>query len=180
MIKIGIKEFPRAYQMAAAICEAQNPYFPLNVSVLLDGIETYRIYDVSSKTYNAAFAAKESQRVFPQKAWTIYNELLDTYLIIWNAARSSPSIRYSVAHEIGHILLDHQRTWPTDIALKKRRKEAEANVFANCLLAPFDAIQALHGPIPYSARLVAQYFEIPASAAAKIKYDYEYWLLMRR
>lgn len=179
MIRIGIKEYPRAYQAARAISTHFAASFPLNVSQLLENIRTHKIYDISSKTYNSSFAKDKNEMVSPKKAWTIFNPQLDVYLIVWNAFESPSSIRYSVAHEIGHIILNHERSWPTDIALKKRQKETEANVFANCLLAPLDVMHRLCEQKPFSARLVSTYFGIPYAVAKKMQYDYEYWVLLQ-
>lgn len=177
MITIGIKAYPRAFQAAQLLQKQCSLPFPLNVSLLLQHIEQHNIHDVSSRTYNSSIAQCSDEMLFPQHAWTIYNQHLDFYLIVWNIAQPIASIRYSVAHEIGHILLNHERSWPTDISLKKRQKEAEANVFAHCLLAPFKDIHALCHGRPYNARLMADYFDIPYPVAKKLRYEYEFWLL---
>lgn len=109
MSTIGIRDYPHACQLAQALCQHAGLPFPLNISLLLDQITTHKIYDVSSKTYNSTFAAGPQEALNPRHAWTVYNQPLDTYLIVWNPARPQAAIRYSVAHELGHILLGHQR-----------------------------------------------------------------------
>lgn len=150
--------------------------FPLNVSHLLDAIETHTIFDLSSHTYNGSHVQNPREMLHPKKAWTIYSEHLDAYLIVWNPAQSRASIRFSVAHEVGHILLNHERAWPTDSPLGKRGKENEANTFAKCLLAPFEAIHRAFPQAPFNAGLVAAYFDIPYKTATAVRHEYEAWL----
>ena len=169
-------EVPHACREAWRLHKRHGLPFPLNVSHLLDAIETHKIFDLSSHTYNSSHAQNPREMLHPKKAWTIYNEHLDAYLIVWNPALSRASIRFSVAHEVGHILLNHERAWPTDSPLGKRGKECEANTFAKCLLAPFDAIHRVFEQKPFSAKMVAACFDIPYSVATGMRHGYEAWL----
>ena len=161
--------FPEAFEAACAFHRAPLQY-PVNVSRLLEAGQSYKIYDVSSQTYNAQFAAGDTAaRILPRRAWTLYNPQLDTYLIVWNGGRPASAIRHSVAHELGHIVLNHQRGWPTDPVLAKRQCERAADAFALYLLAPFQEVRTLCGTGHYNARLVACYFGIPYRIANSLQ-----------
>ena len=176
----AIKNYPDALLAAKRLHEGCPMPFPLNVSRLLEAIGTHTVYDLSSQTYNDTYALHDGEMLHPQKAWTIYNEQLDVYLIVWNAAQSRAAIRYSVAHEIGHIVLNHERSWPADKALMKHKKEQEATAFAKYLLAPLEEIHILCGTKPYNAKLVAEFFGIPYLAAQQLRSDYTRWRHMER
>ena len=171
---------PHACREAQRIHKRYGLPFPLNVSHLLDAIETHKIFDLSSHMYNCHYAQNPREALHPKKAWTIYNEDLDVYLIVWNPAKQRASIRFSMAHELGHILLNHERAWPTDSQLGKRVKENEANAFAKCLLAPFEAIYRVFPQAPFTAKSVAVYFDIPYNAATGIRHEYEVWRQARQ
>ncbi len=178
-MKIALEMYPEAYWTAQSIHERYALFFPLNVSRLLDCMSSYKIHDLSSWTFNTTCAQSETEMLYPKRAWTIYNENLDTYLVVWNKNMDRSSIRFSVAHELGHILLNHERGWLTDRTLKKQYKESEASAFARYLLAPFGAIQCLLHTKPFNARLVSKYFGLPYASARELRYDYEYWLLAK-
>lgn len=64
------------------------------------------------------------------------------FYIIYNEKDNLQERRFTVAHEIGHILLGHLFSNPTSQQEKKIR-EQEADIFATFLLAPVCIIQAL-------------------------------------
>ena len=130
MIKGAPRDYPYACRAAQAIHRKHHFAFPLNVSLLLESIESHRIYDVSARTYNTSFAQSEAEMLRSKKAWTPLNEQLDTYLVVWNGDRSPAAIRYSVAHDLGHILLNHERAWPTPRERLIRDQERAAESFA--------------------------------------------------
>lgn len=167
--------YPLAGQAARALHGRHGLPFPLNVSHLLERIKSHRIYDLSSRSYNAGVAQSESEMLCPQTAWTIFNDMLDTYLIVWNPAHTPEGIRYFVAHELGHILLNHERAWPTDRVLTKRHKEREANAFARFLLAPPERVHEVCGGV-FDTRLVAARFGISRTVAAQVRADHEHWM----
>lgn len=178
-MKAPLRTYPEAYRAAKAIHERHPLPVPLNLSRLLDCMGTYKIHDLSAQTFNRTCAQNKREHLHPKRAWTIYDQTLDIYLIVWNKALGRASIRYSIAHELGHILLNHERGWPTDRVLGKSRKENEANAFARYLLVPFPALQKLFRAQPFSAQAVADHFDIPYAAAAKIYPDYAYWQLKK-
>lgn len=80
------------------------------------------------------------------------------YMIIYNAAvMVRQRIRWTIAHEIGHIVLGH-----IDGAYKGGDKEAEANYFARELLAPLSVLDELGARTPAA---ISQTCDISSEAA---------------
>lgn len=74
-------------------------------------------------------------------------------LVLYSHGWDVPRVNYTLAHEVGHILLGHTGA-PTD--------EAEANRFASALILPFAPLRAL-GRV--SARRAADFFGCSLTAA---------------
>lgn len=60
------------------------------------------------------------------------------YVIIYNESHSEQRIRWTIAHELGHIMLNHFRGVCVD-----KNKEAAANYFARELLLPLAVLGTL-------------------------------------
>ena len=72
-------------------------------------------------------------------------------LIVYNKQKSRPRKRFTVAHEIGHILLGHVGKYQLvnrDPSSKDDPIEQAANVFASRLLAPACVLWALNAHAP--------------------------------
>ncbi len=78
----------------------------------------------------------------------------DITLVLYNHGWDVGRINYTLAHEVGHILLGHAGG---------ADDEARANRFASALTVPFAPLRALGG---VSARQVADFFGCSVSAAA--------------
>lgn len=66
---------------------------------------------------------------------------LESKIVVYNSTHPSVRNRFSIAHEIGHLLLKH--SFKNDIFCLKSRdpREVEANMFAAELLMPFEWIK---------------------------------------
>ena len=94
---------------------------------------------------------------------THYARKTGNYLIAVNEdGRSAARIRWTVAHEVGHIAAGHFLEIDDNFLPNDRLMEEEANYFAASLLAPFEEIwkNRLRG-----AREISLYFGISAEAA---------------
>lgn len=85
------------------------------------------------------------------------------FYIIYNEKDNLQERRFTVAHEIGHILLGHLFSNPTS-QQEKEIREQEADIFATFLLAPVCVIQALQLQAPEEIQLVCN-----------IPYQYAQW-----
>lgn len=91
-------------------------------------------------------------------------------IIFYDDRTSLTRQRFSIAHELGHILL-HQPTYPTalnrEISPHDDPLEAEANVFASRLLAPMCVIHFLNLNTPQELAELCQI----SRTAAEIRYQ---------
>lgn len=94
----------------------------------------------------------------------------DKRLIAYNDEMPYFRIRFSLMHELGHILLKHKSSLPMN--------EDEADYFASCILAPRIMIHYLMQSNKYStitADDIHEYFGISISAANNALSDYHKW-----
>lgn len=132
--------------------------FPLDCQTLISE-QGYRIY-----TYQQL----ESKSPELQEMCSIYSE--DSFrdgfskIVAYNDKLPECRIRFSLAHELGHIILQHEK--PTQTA------EKEANFFASNLLAPR---MAIHYAGCKNETDVAKVFAISQEAARYAFDDYRRW-----
>lgn len=80
---------------------------------------------------------------------THYNKKTGNYLILYNSDRSSfcwERIRFTLAHEIGHIMLKHMETIDFNSNTQNNHikiAETEANQFATSVLSPLPILSAI-------------------------------------
>ncbi|GAA0179064.1 hypothetical protein SH2C18_20100 [Clostridium sediminicola] len=97
-----------------------------------------------------------------------YNKTREHYIIYYNDTKNNPGLkRFTIAHELGHILLKHHHDASTELLLRKnisqlkyKRYENEANCFARNLLCPVPLVST---DIPINDIMKA--FDISYSAA---------------
>lgn len=68
----------------------------------------------------------------------------DGILVLYNVTRPAARIRFSLAHEIGHVLLSHDHE---DIS-REFQLEREADVFARNLIAPPELVRRVLESVP--------------------------------
>lgn len=91
---------------------------------------------------------------------TVFNPQLQKYEIFYNDAKSKSVIRFTLAHELGHILLNHTK----DDEISKK----EANCFARNLLCAIPVIDELE---IQTIRDIAYVFEV-GEYMASISYNH--------
>lgn len=81
---------------------------------------------------------------------THYDLYQDRYLVMWNESNNPGRQRWTMAHELGHILCKHfpiaacDKLSENGIAkIENPEFEKEADYFASCLLAPFPLFEIL-------------------------------------
>lgn len=84
--------------------------------------------------------------------------------VYYNALSNSKRIRFSLMHELGHLLLGHNES--------SEDTEYEADLFASNILAPRPIIHFKHFK---TAEQLRDYFDISISAANIAIYDYHCW-----
>lgn len=146
-----------------------NVSFPINILSLIDqfsNIELMTYKEFDNDEMNPGF-----------KAGTISSDAFtmqvgeNEYIVVYNDDTSDnlvQRIRFSLAHELGHISLDHFKNGETILARNRfgisdnryKYLEKEADIFANQLLAPSYLI-----PSDWKPRFVASVFDISSSSA---------------
>lgn len=78
--------------------------------------------------------------------YTFYEN--NTFSIFYNKDKPCPRQRFTIAHEIGHIILYHHFYVPTKILMNNKNKglwEYQADTFAQNILFPVEWVQNLKG-----------------------------------
>jgi len=102
----------------------------------------------------------------------------DKYIIMYNGSSKFPNerIKYTIAHELGHIILGHHEIIrQQQIAQNDRIDKAlerEANYFAACILCP---IPIIHQMKLESVYCIEDAFEVSREAAVIAWNDYYYY-----
>lgn len=120
------------------------------------------------------FTYREGTKIIEQLSLESHTKGNDAFsfsqIIFYDDQTSLARQRFSIAHELGHIIL-HQPTYPTvlnrEISPNDDPMEAEANVFASQLLAPMCVIHFLNVNTPQE---IAELCQI-SRTAAEIRYQ---------
>ena len=103
-------------------------------------------------------------------------------MILYNEARPETRIRFSLAHELGHIVLGHLNNERTEISRggvddpTYYALEGAANTFAGNLLAPPILIDDFLAGAEFDVERISTRFNISPSAAKDYRAeDYRYW-----
>lgn len=92
-----------------------------------------------------------------------------TNIIAYNDNAPGARIRFSLMHELGHIVLQHDNTSAV--------QEDEADYFASCILAPRIIVHQLNSAKKnhLTADDIRDYFNISITAANRVIIDYHKW-----
>lgn len=133
--------------------------FPLDC---LDFIQQCGIY---CRSYSSLSRKKHEQCLLvSEEAFTLKNE------IYYNDQILQKRVRFSLMHELGHILLNHKDN-------RSEAEEREANFFATNILAPRLIIHHSGCKNPQD---VMKKFELSEEAAGYAFSDYKYWVRKSR
>lgn len=182
----NIKKYRKAFEASQIVLDfTKVDEFPIDFYDFFAKRKRAPILVSSLKDYNTWL-----QKVNPIKATPlfiydakcVYYPNRNTYLIIYNENRQKTRIRFSFAHELGHIMLGHLDDERTEISrggVDDRTyyiMEGEANTFAGNFLAPPILIQDWLENSLFNATSVADRFNISPSASKDYRAeDYKYW-----
>ena len=120
----------KAYETLMQFHEFSFPICIFNVVRQIKGIKLYT-YSEFAKRHNLSF--KEFYELAPSNfGFTIINPPTKKHLIIYNEQKDEPIIRFTLAHELGHIILGHTKD--------NESENREANCFARNYLCPIPAV----------------------------------------
>lgn len=124
------------------IAESQNikvkTLRPFNVTIFIRAIK--RLPNLEEvRRAKLEYENQDGYTVFSTSKTTIY----------YNPQKGYHRNRWTLAHELGHYFLNHQKKSDTEIKDNYLMYEAEADFFARCLLVPFSLLYKAH--IDYDA-----------------------------
>lgn len=153
--------------------------FPINIFGILEDA------GIIVQTLSAFKAHSPENKSSIRDAKCYYYVEADVYLIIYNENVNEYRIRFSLAHELGHIVLGHLNEEVTEISrgglddITYYRMEGEANVFAGNFLAPPIIINDVLGNGPFDIKLLKRKFELSEPSLKEYrKRDYHLWKLI--
>lgn len=115
------------------------------------------------------FAYGELIPIMPsEKGFFAYKQKKNSYLIYYNNFKDTETIRFTIAHELGHYFLEHIEDNETT--------DKEANCFARNLLSPYPVIASSHLTTPESISLSCGISEVAAQVRLKLKNLDYYWV----
>ena len=88
------------------------------------------------------------------------------YALCYREDAGESRLRFSLAHELGHIALRHRGDMPGADPETRRREEREAQAFAAALLLPPPLLRHLQGRCPLTPALVSAVFGVSRAMAA--------------
>lgn len=157
-----------------------NGDFPLDIVLALNDFGA--ILQTAEEYALWCFQRGQFQLARIDEARCFYYTGIGKYLIIYDAEKSRKRVRFSLAHELAHIVLEHLNDEITSLSrgglpdFIYYQMEAEANTFAGNLLAPPALIgeyEKLTGRM--NADVIARAFDLSSQAAERRLSDYNLW-----
>lgn len=141
-----LANYRKAVKTAIEVLEDYEiPQAPVDLGIIFNALSR----EVAVKTYYELMKATDMTRDQVIDAFNsnmgvcCYDSTTSRYLIYYNEALSEPWTRFTLAHELGHIFLEHHQLAGTDILNRQfisnedyEEYEKEANAFARNFLSP--------------------------------------------
>lgn len=151
---------------AYEFCEQNITEYPVNLFEIIKKFKWGLLtYEEMAKKNNCTI--EDISECLGLDGYSIYNG--KNYTIVYNNERKSERINFTIAHEIGHIILDHHKDFDVTSVLKDNFSkeeykilENEANCFARNILAPAPLSQKV--PFLFRALKLNDIFNISFSA----------------
>lgn len=132
-----------AYKLLEIYGGLDKSVFPIDLPYLIDQLPFINLQSYSSLARKSNTSVDYIQETTGSKdGVTFFCEKRDSYIIEFNdEIEYWPRIRFTLAHELGHIFLGHLINSPYGKVTKTQ--ETEANMFARHLLVPFPVLTSL-------------------------------------
>lgn len=188
MIQINIsparrKEIKKA--VYETLCNYPVPFIPLKIKSLVRSFSNIRLIPYSKHmkriglTYNQMIYFANTM-----DACTDYYAESDLYIIYYNDVKKNITLsnryRWNIAHELGHIILKHQKTHNKTRIFRSELSdpeynelEAEADYFAQLILVPHVVLYAFKVS---TERQLKDFCQISGPAAFRRFRDYKQWI----
>lgn len=129
------------------------------------------------------FIKKSLAKHYIKDGKTYFDPNINAYVIVYNEEQHPMRIRFTILHELAHIILGHLKDERTELFrggvgnYLYYKWEGEANTFAGSALAPPILIKELLKSKEYNPSLVSKKFKVSSYAAEhQRKTDYLNWL----
>ena len=181
----NIKQYKAAFDLSQQFIDAAKiTKYPIDVPWVLQHRTNRTILISSFADYKRwAIGAGRKCPDELQDAKCYYLPESDLYIIVYNEKKSKKRIRFSLAHELGHIILEHLHDKRTEIDrggledVAYFAMEGAANTFAGNFLAPPILIQERISGKHFDISDIAKFFNISNESVRNYrKRDYQYWL----
>ncbi len=130
-----IKATNAAYDVLIQFGEFSLPICIFSVIKQIKNISLHR-YTELAKRMNTSFNKLITEVVPSFHGFTTFNKSKSRYIIFYNDLKDQTTIRFTLAHELGHIILGHTKDGVTE--------NREANCFARNFLCPVPIIEEMN------------------------------------
>lgn len=161
-----------------------TPILPLKIGGLIRNIKNVKLITYSSQIRKFGITYKELiLNAETKDSYAVYNRTIDKYCIYYNdmdnSIISSHRIRWNLAHELGHVILEHHKLANVEKLYREgfddntyRYLEDEANYFAQLILVPHIVLLGLKLRKPSDIKYRCQ---ISNQALNRRVKEYEIW-----
>lgn len=138
-------DYKRAEQLAYEILiQHSDGEIPINIKKIIQKYPNIKLTTYSKFKKLSELTHDEIIDIYgSEHGFTIYDSKKDDYLIIYNDLDDCATIRWTIAHELGHVEMGHLKRHDYNFIHYNNGEhpmEKEANTFAKHLLAPFPLI----------------------------------------
>lgn len=184
-----IQQYQNAYRLSQFYLDLlQVNYFPLDLDKIIEKINSALGFKVLVATQQEYMEFRKSigekgKEINIKDGRTYYDESQKLYLVVYNESKPIKRIRFTIAHELGHILLGHLDNRLTEINRGGisnelyQELENQADVFAGNFLVPpiliDERLKMINSRLtPY---IISETFQVSEPAVYNRYKDYDIW-----
>lgn len=124
-------DYQKATNAAYEILQDYDGRYPqIDIFHIVDTFPQVRVHTYTEIAARIGVSVYEFMTEFAESemGYTVFDTDNNRWLIFYNDQKSETTIRFTIAHELGHIVLNHAEDTPT--------ADKEANCFARNILCP--------------------------------------------
>lgn len=180
----SLSKYRQAFDDSQLFLDAlQINSFPIEPFSIFSRKQGEPILVLTLKQYNASSLALHPLAIKDAKCFYKPGR---AYLIVYNSDMPENRIRFSLIHELGHIVLQHLNDERTEICRGENGysrlyciMEGQANTFAGNFLAPPILIREKLAGNKFNYQIISSFFGMSDTAVSEYRYkDYQEWLQM--
>lgn len=138
-------DYKRAEQLAyETLIDYSDGEIPIDIKKIIKKHKNIKLMNYSKFQESFQLTFDKIVSIYgSEHGFTIYDSKKDKYLIAYNNAYDMGTIRWTIAHELGHVEMGHLKRHDYNFIHYNNGEhpmEKEANTFAKHLLAPFPLI----------------------------------------